>query len=1530
MICTNRSPNQNCVWRLTPIAAAICSLGLISSAVNAEPQGGVVRAGAATIAQSGSTTRIDQGSERAVIDWRSFGVSAGESVLFRQPSRSSATLNRVTGEQLSMILGRIEANGRVVLINPNGILFGQGAQVNVGSLIASTANISNASFMAGRLRFDEPGRPGAGIINQGSISAADGGLIALVAPHVRNDGMIQARLGKVLVGAGDTFTLDLYGDGLISLAIAPEHGNALLDETGQQIGALVSHTGKIIADGGQVVLITAPGAKAVLDEVINLSGTIQADTVAQQGGRIVLQGRGGAVDVTGTLSAQGKQTGQGGGMIEVLGDAVHLAVGAQIDASGQGGGGTLHVGGAFQGQGSTYRADTTRIDAGVQLKADAMATGKGGEVVVWADGNTTYAGQISARGGTLGGDGGRVEVSGKKTLDFLGSVDAGAASGAAGTLLLDPAYLTIGLAEASLINRVLRTGTTTTLAADVDINVNAVIDGRGRRAGGGLALSAGRDININDFIVTNNGLINLLAASGTVNVASGKGVFAGSAPILVRVGGNLSTAPILTSGLLSFVSTAGSVNLDTALDESIGSVSVSAARDVTINQPVVNLRNGSSFNAVAGRDVLVSAQLDGRGGSSGGAVGLTAGNNVLLNDHVVTRLGTIRARAIGGSIISAVGKGLYANGSAIDLVSGADLSTGILSTTGSISLASTSGSVSVVRGIDGTAGATSISAAVDANLDTEVLNMRSGAPLNVSAGRDVNVRAQVDGRGGVTGGSAALTAGRNVNISEDIATHDGAVNLVATSGTVIQSPGTQVRSSTAPISVSAGGNLTSASYVTTGSLDIRSTGGSVTVAEPIYDTIGATTISAADNVNINRLVENVRTLASLGVIAGNDINVSAQIGQDRLAITDTGPITLVAGHDVNVSEDVVSRNAPLVVQGTTGTVRVVAGKQLRSGNGSLTVTAGSNLYVGNSAAAKPNVDTPYITSGALNVSSSSGTLYIEAPIPDSTGPVNLFGGHAVVVNERIYSNNQSISITAGTGGIVMNAATIQVPSTVNPPTEEILLSDTDARLGNLILLAQGDISAPSLRTAGTLSVTSTAGHILGGRIYGSRFGNGVLPSQVRLAAAQGVDSFNTDNSPEVEARSSAGSVNITVFAPQRLFIDAALDARTGGWIGNAAELVAGQDVILTGVSSANLVRASAGRDFWLNGGALAGALKVVVGRDIQLPAAVGELTWIEGPGGAMTLKNVATPGAVETIRGLSFSAGRDALIAHPVHVSDSLSAGTETTYQPTSVNAGRNVTLGQLETIGSVTINATTGNIIISHPLGAPVPVLSIANNLWNPASLGVASLSLSAPGSAAAINLQGARSVGSLAVNAPNGSVASAYSLTSSNGPLLITSPIQSVSAVSIAEVARLARPAIVAPAVAPGPLRAAPDAPNIPAAPPPAAPALSEILVSLPGNVDPGGLGVPAASEELAEGTTVAQAAQAVTASDQYPGETVAGREGATASPLVGELLVYSGGRGLAQAADLGRSGAMGSLMDVFSATQPSEDERRRQADK
>ncbi len=178
-----------------------------------------------------------------MLDWSSFNIGSGEQVNFNQPSASSIALNRIHDTQASTINGQLNANGQVWLLNPNGVLFGSGAQVNVGSLLATTSNISNSDFMAGNYKFTPGGNPTASVSNAGTITAADSGLVALVAPQVQNSGVINARLGKVALASGDSFTLDLYGDGLIDLGIS--------DNAARQ---LVQNNGTIQADGGQVRL----------------------------------------------------------------------------------------------------------------------------------------------------------------------------------------------------------------------------------------------------------------------------------------------------------------------------------------------------------------------------------------------------------------------------------------------------------------------------------------------------------------------------------------------------------------------------------------------------------------------------------------------------------------------------------------------------------------------------------------------------------------------------------------------------------------------------------------------------------------------------------------------------------------------------------------------------------------------------------------------------------------------------------------------------------------------------------------------------------------------------------------------------------------------------------------------------------------------------------------------------------------------------------------------------------------------------
>ena len=249
--------------------AALVGIVLFSFADTVAAQlriGGGMVGGSATITQDSSTLlTINQSTNRGVIDWQSFNVGVGARVNFQQPGATSVTLNRVVGPDPSLIAGQISANGQIVLINPSGITFANGAQVNVHSLIASTANVANAAqFMqGGRIAFDQPSaNPGASVVNQGTITVGQGGLVGLVGPNSANNGVINARLGRVVIGGADTMTVDLAGDGFLELQIGQT----------SKTPTTASNTGLVDAQGGSVA-ITAAAARAVVGSMVNAGGS---------------------------------------------------------------------------------------------------------------------------------------------------------------------------------------------------------------------------------------------------------------------------------------------------------------------------------------------------------------------------------------------------------------------------------------------------------------------------------------------------------------------------------------------------------------------------------------------------------------------------------------------------------------------------------------------------------------------------------------------------------------------------------------------------------------------------------------------------------------------------------------------------------------------------------------------------------------------------------------------------------------------------------------------------------------------------------------------------------------------------------------------------------------------------------------------------------------------------------------------------------------------------------------------------------
>lgn len=417
--------------------ARVCMVGLVAlsgaSGSFANPVLDSVAHGNVSVTQTPNTTTVNQTSQQAIIRWQSFNIGQHESTHFQQPAGGVA-LNRINPAQgPSSIYGRLTATGQIVLVNPAGIFFGPSAFVNVGGIVASTVDMSDQSFLSGQYRFDGTSPFNGSVVNEGTIIALNHGLVALLGNGVRNDGMIEAQLGQVVLASGSAFTMNFNGNQMISFSVDKK---AL---EGVKTGGYIS------ANGGQV-LITAKAAQGVLDHVINMDGIVEARSVAEHNGSIIISGDedAGVVQVGGEIYADGLDANETGGSVQVTGYNLMLSSGTTIDVSGASSGGQILIGGDFQGQGSLPHANAVIMQPGVNLIANAVNTGNGGKVVLWSDYVTKTAGYISAQGGAMSGNGGIVETSGKQFLEVGAlTVNTLAANGTTGTWLLDPTDVTI-------------------------------------------------------------------------------------------------------------------------------------------------------------------------------------------------------------------------------------------------------------------------------------------------------------------------------------------------------------------------------------------------------------------------------------------------------------------------------------------------------------------------------------------------------------------------------------------------------------------------------------------------------------------------------------------------------------------------------------------------------------------------------------------------------------------------------------------------------------------------------------------------------------------------------------------------------------------------------------------------------------------------------------------------------------------------------------------------------------------------------
>ena len=634
---------------------------LVVGAAFANPVGPDVVHGSARLTHPGPGALHVTTSPDTIINWQGFSIGAGEVTRFVQQSPTSAVLNRVTGADPSAILGRLLSNGRVFLVNPHGIVFGEGSVVDTAGLVASTLDIGDADFRAGRYRFDAGPEAGA-IVNRGLIEAGAGGVF-LLAPSVESSGVIRTAGGDLVLAAGRRITLtSLDLDGVRVEVQAPE------DEA-LNLGALIAERGAAGVFAGTLRNAGTVEASAVEvgeDGVVRL--VAQGDVTLEAGGRVAAEGRsGGAVHVEsegGTTWVSGEVSARGsegrGGAIRLLGERVGLA-GARVDASGPAGGGEVLVGGDVSGEGPVPTADATYVSADSTVSADALGAGDGGKVVVFAEGFANVQGRLSARGGPHGGDGGFVETSGLGSFAIRHTPDTTAPGGEGGHWLIDPndieivagggnvnidinsvdpfvsaddsARLGIDLLVAALSGDQSVTVRTTSSGANSqsgDITLSTPFDIESTTGTNTLTLDAHRHININQAITDAAG-----GAELHLVLDSGDEVRF-QADVMLR-GGSLETSGGHSTWVGAQVTLDGitwTVNTDDGLDIS-GMVLAQNGADISASGRNINIGSnrqhlgGSTLTIESGADVTASGIRVGGNLGSEGTVTVTGSGSTL-------------------------------------------------------------------------------------------------------------------------------------------------------------------------------------------------------------------------------------------------------------------------------------------------------------------------------------------------------------------------------------------------------------------------------------------------------------------------------------------------------------------------------------------------------------------------------------------------------------------------------------------------------------------------------------------------------------------------------------------------------------------------------------------------------------------------------------------------------------------------------------------------------------------------------------
>jgi filamentous hemagglutinin family protein len=1003
------------------LAACWCATG---SAAPALPQ---VVAGQATFNQQGNVFSITN-TPGAIINWQSFNVGAGEVTHFIQQNADSAVLNRVLGQDPTKILGALQSNGKVFLINPNGILFGQGARVDVNGLVASTLNISDADFQAGRKRF-QAGTVAGSVRNEGTIATPSGGQVFLIAPNVENTGIVTAPNGDVVLAAGHTVQLVDSNDPDLRVELSAPAGQAV-------------NLGQVIAQGGRIGIYGA---------LVNQRGIVNADSaVMGANGRVILKASRAVALDAGSVTRAAGSAGADGGTVQVLGERVDMAAGANVDASGR----------------------------------------NGGKVVLWSDGATAAHGTVSARGSVAGG---MVETSGH-VLDIDGiAVDASGSKGKNGTWLLDPYDIEVvagGKASSDNVTRVApatltAAGTDVVLQAEHDLTVTDALDAKGSvraQAGNDIRIdaqvSAGGDLDFraqNAFTLGANGL---LKTGNYIDVSANRITLAGG------IAGT-SQLPILT---LTSADPGRAIGIGTGT----GSTDALALDAAALQRLSGNLFEINVGNSAHTGTVSVDSAL-------------SAATNVVLENAGTIHIGApVDLSANAGSRFIA---SQYLTGGLVDvagavtasksvLLQGDRLAIGAAVSAGSVTLQPNSAGTHMTIGGTGSSDGFAIGQAALSNIKTD--DLRIGGLAGGFGGIDVNgaaafpgAKLTLDAGAGELAITAPLSASGTVALASTLGIYEreaGNMSGIVKAGNVAVRGGEVVLTGAnviGTLSGSASGNLFS--VVNQGGLRIGTVDGIDGVSAPkasLQVTSGGLLRLDAGLAGGTDATLDAAGIAGSGLLQADTLSLksSAGIGTTTTPLN-TRAGTLTASNQGTGSLPInIANTGPLLLrravqdgEGNAGAIAIdsVGGMtvpvfdvkngagEVRTNSGDISLTTHSPLTIdGRVATTSGNVRLLADNGGAVTISSSARVMSVS-------GNVSVTGGSTQIAADSIsVSSPDKLQVsTTGpdTGTPPPDTPPPDTPPPAKPPTLDACLANhTAAGCGPVLAAAlQACVAQPS-------------------------------------------------------------------------------------------------------------------------------------------------------------------------------------------------------------------------------------------------------------------------------------------------------------------------------------------------------------------------------------------------------------------------------------------------------------------------------------